>query len=240
MEVLVSMSTPAVSPVLQSASGERSLPKSDDRLTVVPVGTPTSPFYVYIYADVLDELRFNATSRAARGMLLGAFHPFFVFGPIAFDDKTSDGQGKITLQTDNPPPTVDKTQDTPANDIPAEKKLPTCNGYVEITAFRDVFSTSDALDYAGYLRRIRNFRTSDTDEVVLGAVAMGQGVSELSLEDLMLQRSYFARPYQVALFVDSDQEAPCLYWLDEDGNFVRTGYFVVTARDNPDSRETNP
>ena len=101
---------------------------SENGICVADYG-PANPIgpTAYFFADVLDELIFHAQKHEARGILLGG--AFLL--PETAEENIANAQ---------------KT-----NSFPIGLTAP---DYLEITAFRDIYPTDNAMDYAGYLRRI--------------------------------------------------------------------------------------
>ena len=106
--------------------------------------------------------------------------------------------------------------------------------FIEIKAFRDVYPTADAMDYANYLRTQRNFKPVEPP-ISLGLVFMQQQPMPPTLEDLMLMRSYFAVPIQISLYICGDRSPAHVYMLDDvSESFAEIGYQVIhLANANP-------
>lgn len=99
--------------------------------------------------------------------------------------------------------------------------------FIEIKAFRDVYPTADAMDYANYLRKQRDFKP-DEPSTTLGLVFMQQKPEPPNLEDLLLMRTYFSTPIQISLFVCGDHSPAHVYMLDDvSESFAEIGYQVI-------------
>lgn len=115
----------------------------------------------------------------------------------------------------------------------ADEGLQRAQDFIEITAFKDVFPTDEALDYAHYLRRQRNYR-NDSANIPLGLAVMRRHFTAPSLEDLMVMRSYFDMPNQIALFIDGSGRRGIVYMLDDvDESFAEIGYSVIHLSEAP-------
>lgn len=169
----------------------RQPPVSGNGLCVTPIGVPSRPVHVYLYGDLLEELHYNATLRAARGLLMGNFYT------------------------------------APAETTPSEKKT----DYIVVSSFQDTYPVAQALDYAGYLRRLKNYTNNGMEQSILGTVFMSPEPITLYLEDLMLQRSYFALRHQMALYIEGSGVCPRVFMLDDDAKFIETGYFIIHTPD---------
>ena len=246
-------------------------PVSNETINVTKIGTPVGETPIYIFADVLDELRYSATERTARGMLVGIHQvkdptirfislkpnrefdvekdvsefvdelnaeaacaePSTNSGNVAglghaADASTPSVEGNATeasvAQNSNEDGSgVDNSSDAPKSGTE----------YVIITAFKDLYPIQDALDYAMYLRRQRNFRSESGDETDVGMVMLSSEPWKIMLEDLMLQRSYCATEWQVALFVDAT-DAPARAFILTKGlsQLTETGYYLISAKEN--------
>ncbi len=246
-------------------------PVSNETINVTKIGTPVGETPIYIFADVLDELRYSATERTARGMLVGihqvkdptiryislkpnrefdvekdvsefvdelnaeaaGVEPSTNSGNVAglghiANASTPSAEGNATeasvAQNSNEDGTgVDNSSDAPKSGTE----------YVIITAFKDLYPIQDALDYAMYLRRQRNFRSESGDEIDVGMVMLSSEPWKIMLEDLMLQRSYCATEWQVALFVDAT-DAPARAFILTKGlsQLTETGYYLISAKEN--------
>lgn len=246
-------------------------PVSNETINVTKIGTPVGETPIYIFADVLDELRYSATERTARGMLVGIHQvkdptirfislkpnrefdvekdvsefvdelnaeaagaePSTNSGNVAgrghaADASTPSAEGNATeasvAQNSNEDSEgVDNSSDAPKSGTE----------YVIITAFKDLYPIQDALDYAMYLRRQRNFRSESGDETDVGMVMLSSEPWKIMLEDLMLQRSYCATEWQVALFVDAT-DAPARAFILTKGlsQLTETGYYLISAKEN--------
>ncbi|MBO4351055.1 MAG: hypothetical protein J6A01_08950 [Proteobacteria bacterium] len=174
-----------------------------ESLQILHIG-PSSEMPFYLFADVLDELVFYANDKNAFGLLVG--------------NAFLDADRKIEASGENLPPEKTKTFDT---DVP---------DFVEITAFKDVYPVKDALDYAGYLRKMRNFRDTETDGLCLGAVCLMPQSADLTLECLYLMRTYFDLPNQILLFVSADRKPPRAYQLNKKLDMVEVGLDIVTLK----------
>ena len=172
----------------------KTLPQSTDDIKISHYG-PNCLYHtrVYLYADVLEELQFNAKERSAIGTLQGSY-------------------AIIRRDAGSPP--------SDAQD------------FIELKAFRDVYPTANALDYANYLRKLRDFKP-DESATVLGPVFMQQQPAPPTLEDLLLMRSYFGSPIQIALYVCGDRTPAHVYILDDvNESFAEIGYFVFHLPDS--------
>ena len=198
---------------------------SNDEIEVLSFGPKRElSTSIYLYFDVLEELVFNAKERSARGMLLGKLYRY----PKV--DKTSASVAKeainLDLQWGGDLKAKRGTQLIPSRSMVCP------NQYIEITAFKDIYPTEDALEYGTYLRRQRDFRNSD-EILVVGSVCMTPRLHDLVLEDLLFQRTYFAQAYQVALFVSADGENARIFMLDEmTKSFVEVGYQLVCLKES--------
>ena len=114
-----------------------------------------------------------------------------------------------------------------AADAPSGKKT----DYVLVSSFQDTYPVAHALDYAGYLRRLKNYTNNGSAQPILGTVFMSPEPISLYLEDLMLQRSYFASSHQIALYVEGGSACPRVFMLDDDAKFIETGYFIIHTPD---------
>lgn len=177
----------------------RQPPVSGNGICVTPIGMPSRPVHVYLYGDLLEELHYNATLRAARGLLMGNVY---------------------TAPAEN-------TAAEPSEKKTDDKKT----DYIVVSSFRDTYPVDQALDYAGYLRRLKNYTNNGSAQPILGTVFMSPEPIALSLEDLMLQRSYFASPHQIALYIEGSNACPRVFMLDDDSKFIETGYFIIHTSD---------
>jgi hypothetical protein len=174
---------------------------------------------IYLFSDVLEELVFNAHQRSARGMLLGRIYAYPKL------DKVSAGVDKKDLESK----VWGESSEVKKGNLEKGQKKPQM--YMEIAAFKDIYPTEDALDYGMYLRRHRDFRTDDGEILVLGSVCMTPKLHELTLEDLLFQRTYCAEAYQIALFVSADGRDARIFVLDEMLHaFVEVGYRLVCSK----------
>ena len=106
--------------------------------------------------------------------------------------------------------------------------------YLEITAFRDIYPTDNAMDYAGYLRRIRDFKASRDKQLVLGQVILSPEPKNPMLEDLMLQRTYFGYPWQMTVFISASHTRPKVFMLNEaNEDWYETGFKLVYSEAAP-------
>ncbi len=118
-------------------------------------------------------------------------------------------------------------QDTPE---PGSEVFP----YIEITAFKEIYPAEDAIEYAHHLRKMRDFRDADDGEIILGTVSMAAEMPELMLEDLLVQRTYFADADQVLLFVSADKKPPKVFRLDPDTDMLtEAGLEIVGLKESP-------
>ena len=97
----------------------------------------------------------------------------------------------------------------PVDKQPANAQDNDAPDYVEISAFRDIYPVDDALDYAGYLRRIREFRNVQGD--VFGFVCLTPEPRTMTYEDLLLFRTYFDAPENLFVMV-AGNGAPPTFW----------------------------
>ncbi len=179
---------------------------------------------IFVYADVLEELAYHASQRGAWGMVTG--HGYVKPKSESLTPEDNSGQKECDLEKSDTMSSekVDKAQSSLKSE---EEKDET--DYVEMTAFRDVFSAKDALDYASYLRRMKYYRKCDGPEVVLGAVCMIPEERELMLEDMLLMRTYFGASFQFLMFVPGNGREARLWRLSADGEaFIEQGYKVLT------------
>ena len=179
-------------------------PQPSPGITVTHRGPDDAFAPVFLYADVLEELAFHASRRRAFGLLSGCGYLY----PLA-------------------PPTPDKDSATPA-DASSDPDIP---DYVEVTAFRDIFPCEDALDYAGYLRRIHEFRDVRGD--VVGVVCLVPEPRHFVYEDLLMFRTYFADPWKIFLMVFGNGTAPAAFRMA--GNEVvpvQVGYNLIGAEED--------
>ncbi len=198
---------------------QKKLIAPSDKIQITHLGSVQNPA-VYIFADVLDELVFYANQRSAWGLLTGQGYLLPVDKSLSTFNNVDKTPSISTAVNEN----VDKT--LPPEAFPTDSDKP---DYIEITAFRDIYPSVDALDYASHLRKMRDFRNSD-ENPVLGAVCLSQTKSELMLEDLLLQRSYFADPSQILLFVSADRKPPRAFRLDETcDHLLDAGLEIVSA-----------
>ena len=166
-------------------------PTSSDEIEVRHFG-PGNSFasLVFLYADMLEELQFNANEANSYGMLLGSYSVI--------------------------PPEVRKNEPGEALD------------FIEVTAFKDVFPSANALDYAGYLRKQRDFRAPTDGTTILGLVVLQKTFKTPSLEELMVMRSYFADQIQIALYITGECDQPRVYVIgDKLESFAEIGYSLV-------------
>ena len=173
----------------------RPLPQPTSQIAITHYG-PNRRYHtmVYLYADVIDELQFNARTRCAIGTLQGSY---------------------AIIKRDSPSALTD-AQD-----------------FIEIKAFKDIYPTADAMEYASYLRRQRDFKPGDPT-AALGLVFMQTTPAAPSLEDLMLMRSYFAVPIQISLYISADRSPARVYMLDDVAeSFAEIGYNVIHLAENP-------
>ncbi|MBR4986792.1 MAG: hypothetical protein IKY83_13755 [Proteobacteria bacterium] len=180
---------------------------SGDGIRVTEYGTP-NPIgpTAYFFADVLEELIFHAQKHDARGILLGS----------AFLLPETAAQNFLDAKSMNRIPLLD----TP--------------DYQEVTAFRDIYPADNALDYAGYLRRIRDFKPPRGQQLILGQVILSPAPKQPMLEDLMLQRTYFGMPWQMTVFISASHTRPKVFMLSESGeDWYETGFKLVASDDAP-------
>lgn len=181
---------------------------SENGICVADYG-PANPIgpTAYFFADVLDELIFHAQKHEARGILLGG--AFLL--PETAEENIANAQ---------------KT-----NSFPIGLTDP---DYLEITAFRDIYPTDNAMDYAGYLRRIRDFKASRDKLLVLGQVILSPEPKNPMLEDLMLQRTYFGYPWQMTVFISASHTRPKVFMLNEaNEDWYETGFKLVYSEAAP-------
>ena len=180
----------------------------DNKAVQIVHSGPDFGMPVFLFEDVLEELIFYAKKKNAFGLLTGNG---YLEPEAGSDDK------------------MDKVDETPSQDAePLERDEP---DYIEITAFKDVYPVENPLDYAGYLRKVRNFRENGTDLLCLGVVCLADTAAEITLESLLLQRSYFDMPYQIYLIVSAKDASLKAYRLDKKLEFVETGIDVVSIRE---------
>lgn len=122
-----------------------------------------------------------------------------------------------------------------ASPDPAQTPATAEKSHILVSAFSDLYPTHDPLDYADYLRRTKNFRNANTASLApLGVAHLSPAPVPLMLEDLFLQRTYFANPGQITLFINAPHAAPDVYMLDvETSQFFKTGYFVISPKNAP-------
>ena len=174
-----------------------------DSLQILHIG-PDSEKPFFLFADVLEELAFYANDKNAFGLLVGN-----AFLDAANQNTPSDGND------------TSETEKKCAVDEP---------DFVEITAFKDIYPVNDALDYAGYLRKVRNFRDNETEALCLGAVCLTPQSADLTLECLYLMRTYFDLPIQILLMVSADRKPPRAYQLNKKLDLIEIGLNVVTLK----------
>ena len=106
--------------------------------------------------------------------------------------------------------------------------------YIEITAFNEIYPAEDAIEYAHHLRKMRDFRDTNADEIILGTVSMAAEMPEVMLEDLLVQRTYFADADQILLFVSADKKPPKAFRLDPDTDILtENGLDIVGLKESP-------
>ena len=104
--------------------------------------------------------------------------------------------------------------------------------FIEVSAFKDIYPGNNALDYAGYLRKQRDFRTPVNGTTILGVAILQNTYAEPTLEDLILMRSYFADQIQIALYITENRDQPRVYVLgDSFESFAEIGYWLVKLAD---------
>ena len=161
----------------------------------------------YFFADVLDELIFHAQKHEARGILLGS----------AFLLPETAAENMVNAQ---------KTNSFPIGLMEPD--------YIEVTAFRDIYPADNAMDYAGYLRRIRDFKASRDKQLILGQVILSPEPKKPVLEDLMLQRTYFGYTWQMTVFISASQTRPRIFMLNESNeDWYETGFKLVYSESAP-------
>ena len=178
-------------PVVLSLPKFKMPPASSDDIEVIHFG-PDSHFtsLVFLYADVLEELQFNAKDQNSYGMLLGTYSII-----------------PIEVRKNEPGEALD---------------------FIEITAFKDIWPSENALDYAGYLRKQRDFRPPSDGTTILGLVVLQKTFKEPSLEELMVMRSYFADQIQIALYITGECDQPRVYVIgDTLESFAEIGFSLV-------------
>ncbi|MBQ8036293.1 MAG: hypothetical protein IJ268_04810 [Proteobacteria bacterium] len=176
------------------------------RITEYGKPNPIGP-NAYFFADVLEELIFHAQKHEARGILLGN----------AFLLPETAAQNLLEAQ---------KT-----NSFPLGLNIP---NYLEVVAFRDIYPTANALDYASYLRRIRDFKTPRGQHLILGQVILSPEPRQPVLEDLMLQRTYFCEPWQMTVYISAAHTTPKVFMLNEAGeSWYETGFKLVSSDVSP-------
>ena len=246
-------------------------PVSNETINVTKIGTPVGETPIYIFADVLDELRYSATERTARGMLVGIHQVkdptirFISLKPNREFDVEKDvsefvdelnaeaagaepstnsgnvaGRGHVadastpSAEGNATEASIAQNSNEDGMDVDNSSDAPKSGTeYVIITAFKVLYPIQDALDYAMYLRRQRNFRSESGDETDVGMVMLSSEPWKIMLEDLMLQRSYCATEWQVALFVDAT-DAPARAFILTKGlsQLTETGYYLISAKEN--------
>lgn len=189
---------------------------ASSKLKVTHVG-PEQAYRLYLFSDVLEELTYYASQKNAWGLLSGQFYAL----PV---DKTHSNDEKMDKPSPESSSDAAKVDNQPAD-------LPIPPDYVEITAFRDIYPCCDALDYASYLRKMRNFRSAE-DCPDVGPVCLMQQKREPMLEDLLLARSYFAAKNQAIFFISADNACPRAFVLDESlDHFEEVGIDIVSPAD---------
>ncbi len=224
-------------------------PVSNDKIEVTQIGTIAGNTPVYIYADVLEELKYSAAQRPARGMLIGLHQTkdpsikVISIKPRA-DQNSGGSSGNAVAGAPAHADAQTRADDAAQNFGDAKEaknggapgNITDAPEYVLVTAFKDIYPAQDALEYAAYLRRQRNFRDENEEQTVVGTVAVGKDRRKLMLEDLMLQRTYCADEWQIALFVDTLGDPPRAFFLTKEfAQFAETGYFVISAKTDSDS-----
>lgn len=245
-------------------------PVSNEIVNVTKIGTPVGDTPIYIFADVLEELRYSALHRTARGMLMGMHQvkaPTVRYVSLKSPEETdvlkgvsemsgvSDGCRGECERGDAEKGGVAESRcvegDATGADLngrrgksawkasgaalasggESEENLEGAE-YVIVTAFKDIYPIEDAFDYAVYLRRQRNFRSENEKETVVGTVMLSGEPWKITLEDLMLQRTYCASEWQVALFVDASESPARAFLLTKElSQFTETGYYLVSAKE---------
>ncbi|MBQ9394229.1 MAG: hypothetical protein IJU23_01775 [Proteobacteria bacterium] len=193
---------------------------SSDKIRVIHLG-PAGEGTTYLYGDVLEELSYYAGQKDAYGLLVGHAYKK-VDKPLAenaADSKTVDNKVlESSFFAEYPPGMI----------VPDVAEVP---DFVEISAFKDIYPVDDALEYAARLRRMRDFRNG-TEEFPAGLVRLSKAASELSFEDLMVQRTYFASPGQILLLVSGDRKPPRAFVMDKQhDHFVECGLEIVLPKD---------
>lgn len=144
-----------------------------------------------------------------------------VFDELSFAAKSGRACGLLLGQINAYENPNDATRFCPTN---AET---VSDAFNEIVAFRDIYPVENTLDYAVTLRKRRTAFREDESGQVVGLVQLRPHKEELCFEDVMLQRSYFNHPYQVALFVYADGSQAEAYALTSDSTVVEIGFYVV-------------
>lgn len=246
-------------------------PVSNETINVTKIGTPVGETPIYIFADVLDELRYSAAERTARGMLVGIHQVkdptirYISLKPnreFDVEKDVSEFVGELNAEAAGTEPSTN-SENVECLGHAADAAMPSARGnateasiaqnsnedsegvdnssdapkssteYVIITAFKDLYPIQDALDYAMYLRRQRNFRSESGDETDVGMVMLSSEPWKIMLEDLMLQRSYCATEWQVALFVDATDALARAFILTKGlSQLTETGYYLISAKEN--------
>ena len=187
----------------------KSKPCDEKSLQIIHVGTHDG-MTVFLYADVLEELIFYAKDKDAFGLLMGNAYLDNAF----LSEKKADNSDSVP----------------PEKETDCEVDIP---DFVEITAFKDVYPVSDALDYADHLRKMRNFRDTESESLCLGAVCLTSKAVDITLECLYLLRTYFDVPSQVLLFVSADGTKPRAYQLGKNMALIEIGLEIVCIRGEP-------
>ena len=193
---------------------------SSDKIRIIHIG-PQGEATTYLFGDVLEELSFNAAQKEAFGLLVGQAYKK-VDKSLAENAADSNEVDKKTLESSF------FSEYPPGMLVPDVAEIP---DFVEVTAFKDIYPVDDALEFAARLRRMRDFRNG-TDEFPVGMVRLTREVTELFLEDLMVQRTYFASPGQIFLLVSGDRRPPRAFVLDKQhDHFVEIGLEIVLPKD---------
>ena len=194
---------------------------ASDKISITHIGADVTSG-VYVFADVLEELVYFAGQKSARGILTGQAYRY----PVP-EDKALPKSGELDKALPDLSAAEKKVDNRPAGsgeDLDSGQPE-----YIEITAFKEVYPSDDAMDYAARLRHLRDFRSSDAYPV-LGLVCLSAERRSLMQEDLLVQRTYLCGPKQILLLVSADRKPPRAYMLDDALEcFVETGIEVVSA-----------
>ena len=100
--------------------------------------------------------------------------------------------------------------------------------YIEISGYRNLFPCTSAMDYAMYLKNNMSILSEQRRRSrILGVCHLLPERCELTLEDVVLQRTFFPAPFTVAFRVASDETSPQCLEIDGEGDMYEIGFTIL-------------